>query len=104
MLKKLAQEPIPAREKLEPSIQQLCEWAEEAIVRDARARRNSAVHHHYEKRPYRPKGTWMLDEVAIRGETSPYQGPLDVHSYCATYVEKLALLEKAASSLQGVSP
>jgi hypothetical protein len=100
VLTKLAQEPIPARDELEPCIQHLREWAEEAIVRDARARRNSAVHHHYEKRPYRPKGTWMLDEVTIRGEVSPYQGQLDVHSYCATYVEKLASLDKAARSLQ----
>jgi hypothetical protein len=71
-------------------------------MRDARARRNSAVHHHYEKRPYKPRGTWMLDEVTIRGEASPYQGPLDVHSYCATYVETLTLLEKATNSLQRV--
>jgi hypothetical protein len=68
-------------------------------VRDARARRNTAVHH-YEKRPYKPKGTWMLDEVTIRGEVSPYHGLLDVHSYWATFVEKLASLEKAARSLQ----
>jgi hypothetical protein len=99
LLKRLAQEPVPARDELEPSIEHLREWAEEAIVRDARARRNSAIHHHYEKRPYKPEGTWMLDEVTIRGEVSPYQGPLDVHSCCATYVEKLSLLEKAARSL-----
>ena len=42
----------------------------------------------------------MLDEVTIRGEVSPYQGLLDVHSYCATFVDKLAPLEKAARSLQ----
>lgn len=100
LLKKLAHEPLPALDELESCIQHLRDWAEEAIVRDARARRNTAVHHHYEKRPYKPEGTWMLDEVTIRGEVSPYQGPLDVHSYCATFVEKLASLEKAARSLQ----
>ncbi len=104
LLKTLEQKAVPARDGLEPSIRHLREWAEEAIVRDARARRNSAVHHHYEKRPYKPKGTWMLDEVTIRGEVSPYQGLLDVHSYCATFVDKLASLEKAARSLQRAVP
>jgi hypothetical protein len=35
---------------------------------------------------------WRI--VQIRGEVSPYQGPLDVHSYCTTFVEKFASLEK----------
>jgi hypothetical protein len=81
------------------STQYLREWAQEQIVRDARLRRNSAVHHHYEKRPYKPEGTWILEKANPRGEESPYEGPLDVHSYCATYVEKLDLLEKAVRSL-----
>jgi hypothetical protein len=100
LLKRLEKTSVPSRDEFESCIQRLREWTEEAIVRDARARRNSAVHHHYEKRPYKLQGTWMLDAVTIRGEVSPYQGLLDVHSYCATFVEKLASLEKAAQSLQ----
>jgi hypothetical protein len=42
----------------------------------------------------------MLDEVTNRDQVSPYDGPLDVHSYCANYVDKLALLEKAARALE----
>jgi hypothetical protein len=101
LLQRFAQDSFPAPPEFASCIQHLRDWSGEAIVRDARARRNSAVHHHYEKRPYKPKGTWMLDEVTIRREVSPYDGPLDVHSYCATYVDKLALLEKAARALEG---
>lgn len=100
LLKRLAGESTPARAPFESCIQYLRDWTDEAIVRDARARRNSAVHHHYEKRPYKPKGTWMLDEVTVGDGPSPYRGPLDVHSYCATYVDRLALLERAARALE----
>lgn len=58
--------------------------------------RNRAVHHHYQKRPYRPELTWLLDPVQIGGKPSPYQGPLDVHDYCANYFTALAKLEEAA--------
>ena len=99
LFKKLEQERIHVGDGLQLSIEHLRKWVDEAIVGDARARRNSAVHHHYEKRPYKAKATWMLDEVSVRGEKSPYDGPLDVHSYCATFVKKLPLLEKAAREL-----
>lgn len=100
MFKKLAQDPNPPNAGLQSSIEHLRDWAEDAIVGDARARRNSAVHHHYEKWPYKAKATWILDEVTVRGEKSAYAGPLDVHSYCATFVRKLALLERAARALE----
>ena len=41
------------------------EWTSEAIVGDARERRNSAVHHHYEKRPNKVEATWVLGEVTV---------------------------------------
>jgi hypothetical protein len=33
--------------------------------------RNLTVHDHYEKRPSKPKGTWMLDKVMIGGPAAP---------------------------------
>ena len=42
----------------------------------------------------------MLDEITIRGKASPYQGPLDVHSYCAAYGGNVALLASAARELE----
>ena len=64
-------------------------WASEAIVRDARARRNLAIHAHYEKSPNPLIRTWLLEAVQVDGEASPYTGPLDVHAYCELYLEKL---------------
>jgi hypothetical protein len=81
--------------KLAPCLELLREWANEAVVVDAHRRRNRAVHHYYKKRPYKPELTWMLNEVRIGGEPSPYKGPLDVHSYCANYIAALAKLEVA---------
>jgi hypothetical protein len=77
------------------------DWAELPVVRDARQRRNLAIHAHYEKRPYRPELTWLLEPITVRGAPSPYDGPLDVHSYAAAYAESLAALAHIADALGG---
>jgi len=89
----------PELGELERQVDAFSAWANEPIVRDARERRNLAVHAHYEKRPYREKLTWLLDAITIRGEPSVYNGPLDVHTYCATYVATLRRLCDVATTL-----
>jgi hypothetical protein len=69
-------------------------WAESAIARDARRRRNLAIHAHYENRPHRTELTWLLDPVEVDGKPSPYDGPVDVHSYAAAFAESLTALER----------
>ncbi len=78
----------------------LREWVSTPIVIDAHKRRRDAVHHYYEKRPYKALGTWILEPQTINGASSPYEGPLDVHSYCAGYVDTLTLLEETARELE----
>jgi hypothetical protein len=78
------------------------QWAESAVVRDARRRRNLAIHAHYVKRPYRQELTWLLEPVTVDGQPSPYEGPLDVHSYAAAYAESLDLLERVITGLPDV--
>lgn len=86
----------------EPFVVRLREWVSASIVIDAHKRRRDAVHHHYEKRPYKPLATWVLEAQSINGAPSPYDGPLDVHSYCDAYVETLTLLEIAADELEAM--
>lgn len=74
-------------------------WAGDPIVRDARERRNAAVHSHYEKRPHKSRLTWLLEAVAVRGRPSPYQGTLEVHNYCEAFVGTLAQLEAVVASV-----
>jgi hypothetical protein len=81
----------------------LRDWTREPIVVDAHRRRNRAVHHYYEKRPYRTELTWLLDAVQVDGKPSPYHGPLDVHSYCANYIGSLAKLEEATQCVEAIS-
>jgi hypothetical protein len=83
----------PPAEELASCISALRAWADEPIVRDARERRKLAVHAHYEKRPYRLRLTWLLDEVIVRGQPSPYQGSLEIHAYCEAFVGALTRLE-----------
>lgn len=45
------------------SLKLLREWSHDPVVLDARKRRNASVHHHYEKRPYKPMATSVLDEL-----------------------------------------
>jgi len=66
---------------------------------DARRRRNLAVHESYVKTPMALQRTWLLEPVTIVGRPSPYEGPLEVHTYCDAYVETLAELEVVASYL-----
>jgi hypothetical protein len=75
-------------------------WAEEPIVRDARERRNLAVHAHYEKRPCKLHLTWLLDSVTIRNQPSPYDGSLEIHSYCGAFAAALAHLEQMVDCLR----
>jgi hypothetical protein len=51
-----------------------------------------ASHAHYVKRPYRAELTWLLDP-------SPYDGPLDVHSYAVAYAASLDQLAQIAAAL-----
>ena len=75
-------------------------WVREPIVRDARRRRNQAVHSHYEKTPHKLARTWILQPITLSGGPSPYKGPLDVHSYCAMYVAALRRLRDVARCLE----
>jgi hypothetical protein len=79
----------------------LRQWTCEPVVVDARRQRNLAVHDHYEKRPYKPELTWVLDPVLVQDKPSPYRGPRDVHSYCALFAAELAKLESAAGFMEG---
>lgn len=80
-------------DELASCISALRAWADEPVVRDARERRNLAVHAHYEKRPYKLRLTWLLDEVVVHGRPSPYRGSLEIHIYCEAFVGSLARLE-----------
>ena len=84
----------------EPFTAHLRTWVTIPIVIDAHKRRRDAVHHHYEKRPYKALGTWLLEPQTVNGTPSPYDGPLDVHAYCAAYVNTLDLLEETARQLE----
>jgi hypothetical protein len=46
------------------------------------------------RRPYKLRLTWLLDEVFVRGRSSPYHGALEIHSYCEAFVGSLAHLER----------
>jgi hypothetical protein len=81
-------------------IELLRSWTEKPIVRDARERRNLAVHAHYEKRPYKLHLTWLLDTVTIRNEPSPYDGSLEIHAYCEAFAAALAHLEQIVDGLR----
>jgi hypothetical protein len=74
-------------------------WANEPIVRDARSRRNLAIHDHYEKSPNRLIKTWLLEEILVDRKPSPYHGPLDVHTYCEGFINTLQLLRPIADGL-----
>jgi hypothetical protein len=87
-------------DELVPCISALEAWTDESIVHDARKRRNRAIHHYYEKKPYKPHGTWLLKDVTPRGEPSSYHGSLEVHSYCETFVDALAVLERALDCIR----
>lgn len=88
----------PTAPDLTPFVEALRTWTAEAIVRDAYARRNLAVHAHYAKRPNHVRRTWLLKPVPVDGSASPYQGPLDVHGYCEAYIGALTRLEQIADA------
>jgi hypothetical protein len=90
----LARPDAPHPGRLGPCVSALDAWADAPVVRDARERRNLAVHAHYEKKPYKPHLTWLLEEVTLRGRPSPYRGSLEIHGYCETFVAALAVLER----------
>jgi hypothetical protein len=94
LLRALARADRQPVDELAACISALRAWADEPVVRDARERRNLAVHAHYEKRPYKLRLTWLLDEVFVRGRSSPYHGALEIHSYCEAFVGSLAHLER----------
>jgi hypothetical protein len=94
LMQALAHADPPPVDELASCIDQLRAWADEPIVRDARERRNLAVHSHYEKRPFRLRLTWLLEEVLVRGQPSPYGGSLEIHNYCEAFVGALARLER----------
>jgi hypothetical protein len=94
-----ATESLPVPRSVSGCLEEFCRWASSPVVRDANRRRRLAVHHHYIKRPYKPQGTWLLDEELIEGARSPYEGALDVHSYAAAYVDSLDWLASAARCL-----
>jgi hypothetical protein len=93
-----ATEASAAQGSVDGCLEEFRRWASTPIVRDASRRRRLAVHHYYIKRPYKPEGTWLLDEER-EGARSPYEGALDVHSYAAAYVDALDVLASAARCL-----
>jgi hypothetical protein len=93
LLRALARADRQPVDELAACISALRAWADEPVVRDARERRNLAIHAHYEKQPYKLRLTWLLDEVFVRGRSSPYHGALEIHSYCEAFVGSLAHLE-----------
>jgi hypothetical protein len=94
LLRALTRAGAPLADDLALCTSALRAWADEPVVRDARERRNLAVHAHYEKRPYKLRLTWLLDEVVVRGRTSPYDGSLEIHAYCEVFVGSLVRLER----------
>jgi hypothetical protein len=100
LLRIIGRKDAPPTRDLAPCIEALRAWAEEPIVRDARERRNLAVHAHYEKRPYRAHLTWLLEEVTVLGQPSPYRGSLEIHIYSERYVDTLARLERATDCVR----
>jgi hypothetical protein len=82
LLRRLAQEPGPARDEFESGIEHLREWAEEAIVRDARGRRNTAVHRAEKQR--------VISYPETQAERDADRNIQHVHDQCRSIREELA--------------
>ena len=82
-------------EQLKPCVNALRTWHEDPVVQDAHERRNLAMHAHYEKRPYKVRLTWLLEEISPWGQPSPYHGTLEIHGYCDALVATLVHLDRA---------
>ncbi len=103
LLRALAHADAAPADELAPCVSAIRAWADEPVVRDARERRNLAVHAHYEKKPNKLHLTWLLEEVTPRGRPSPYRGSLEIHSYCETFVGTLGALERANDCVRALS-
>ncbi len=53
-----------------------------------------------EKRPYKLSLTWLLDEVEVRGELSPYHRSLEIHAYRAAFVRSLPHLDRLINGIR----